>query len=54
MAQGFTPAIEIYGANQALLNQRWQEKDDVLEEWQRAQEPAAVAAKASADASSGN
>ena len=39
---------------QAWLNQRWQEKDEVLEGWQRAQEPAAVAARESARASSGN
>ncbi|UBO74138.1 acyltransferase [Aeromonas rivuli] len=39
---------------QAWLNQRWQEKDEVLEGWQRAQEPATVAARESARASSGN
>lgn len=39
---------------QAWLNQRWQEKDEVLEGWQQAQAPAALTAKESADASSGS
>ena len=39
---------------QEWLNQRWREKDEVLEGWRRAQEPAEVAAKERADASSGS
>ncbi|QJT32485.1 acyltransferase [Aeromonas media] len=39
---------------QAWLNQRWQEKDEVLEGWQQAQAPVSLTAKESADASSGS
>lgn len=42
---------------QEWLNQRWQEKDEVLEVlegWQSGQEPLSVAAKESAEANSAN